>query len=425
MNPAIQVENLSKQYHIGAAGSGEYRTLRESFTAAATTGWTRARSLTVRKSPTKEVGTFWALKDVSFDVQPGEVVGIVGRNGAGKSTLLKILSRITEPSQGRAVIRGRVGSLLEVGTGFHPELTGRENIYMNGSVLGMAKRDIERKFDAIVDFSDVSRFLDVPVKRYSSGMQVRLAFSVAAHLDPQILVIDEVLAVGDAEFQSKCLGKMEDVSRHGRTVIFVSHQLAAVQRLCTRGVLLDTGRVTLAAGIDDVVASYVSSLARAATRPLPDRNDRRGDGALRFTSIAFLDGDDEPVNSVTSGEPVSILVGYSLHSTVNTKHLLFALSIKDRSGILVALFSTDELRPRLRPLVAHGYFRIDIPALLLRGGDYSINLWASRSDSNPANLHDSVERADTITVLPGDYWKVGSTNRSGSYSLIDARITTV
>ena len=258
MKPAIRVENLSKEYRLGAAQGAGYRTLRESLSGAARGAWGRVRrfSPAADARPTAEADRFWALDDVSFDVEPGEVVGIIGRNGAGKSTLLKILSRITEPTDGRVVVRGRVGSLLEVGTGFHPELTGRENIFMNGSILGMSRRDISCKFDEIVAFAEVEKFLDTPVKRYSSGMYVRLAFAVAAHLHPEILLVDEVLAVGDAGFQKKCLGKMHDVAQAGRTVLFVSHSMAAVRALCSRAILLREGQIQQVGDVGDVVASY-------------------------------------------------------------------------------------------------------------------------------------------------------------------------
>jgi lipopolysaccharide transport system ATP-binding protein len=245
----IQVENLGKQYHIGQRES--YLTLRETITKAVRAPFSRGRQT--------DDGLFWALKDVSFGVKRGEVLGIIGRNGAGKSTLLKILTRITEPTEGRATIHGRVASLLEVGTGFHPELTGRENIFLNGAILGMSKREIDRKFDEIVAFSEIEKFLDTPVKRYSSGMYVRLAFAVAAHMEPEILLIDEVLAVGDAQFQKKCLGKMGDVAREGRTILFVSHNMAAIQRLCRTSLWLSDGRVVAEGPVGDVVSSYLST----------------------------------------------------------------------------------------------------------------------------------------------------------------------
>ena len=239
---AIRVENLSKRYRIGERKS--YGTLRDVLAGIARSPLRRFRSRDhTFQSQTSKDGFIWALKDISFEVQRGEVIGIIGRNGAGKSTLLKILSRITKPTQGMSEIHGRVGSLLEVGTGFHPELTGRENIYLNGAILGMRRAEIERKFDEIVDFAEIEKFLDTPVKRYSSGMHVRLAFAVAAHLEPEILLVDEVLAVGDATFQKKCLGKMGDIADSGRTVLFVSHNLAAIHALCSRVYLIEQGQV--------------------------------------------------------------------------------------------------------------------------------------------------------------------------------------
>lgn len=256
MAPAISVTNLGKMYRLSHQGK-RTDSFREAITSALMSPLRRLRQI---RGTDETMEEFWALKDVSFDVQPGEVVGIIGRNGAGKSTLLKILSRIVEPTTGEIRLRGRVASLLEVGTGFHPELTGRENIYLNGSVLGMKKREIDRKFDEIVDFAEVEKFLDTPVKRYSSGMYVRLAFAVAAYLDPEILIVDEVLAVGDAEFQKKCLGKMKEVSTGtGRTVLFVSHNMAAVQSLCDTGVYLKSGAITAVGTVNSVIDKYMSA----------------------------------------------------------------------------------------------------------------------------------------------------------------------
>lgn len=266
--PIITVENLGKAYRLGLKEE-RYPTFREAMVGAARAPFRRFRHLSQRL-PDDEA--FWALQDVSFDVQSGDVVGIIGRNGAGKSTLLKILSRITEPTTGRAVLRGRVASLLEVGTGFHPELTGRENIYLNGSILGMKKAEIDRKFDEIVRFAEVERFLDTPAKRYSSGMYVRLAFAVAAHLEPEILIVDEVLAVGDAEFQQKCLGKIRDVARQdGRTVVFVSHNMGAVRTLCATCIRIDQGRLVAYGAVDDVVGEYLKGQGVEDRSPCPMR----------------------------------------------------------------------------------------------------------------------------------------------------------
>jgi lipopolysaccharide transport system ATP-binding protein len=254
MKPIIKVENLSKQYRLGAGGTPQM-TFRETLMQAAKSPLAKFR----KSEEEKEARHFWALKDIDFEIYPGEVVGIIGRNGAGKSTLLKILSRITEPTTGKIELYGRVGSLLEVGTGFHPELTGRENIFLNGAILGMRQSEIARKFDEIVDFAEVEKFIDTPVKYYSSGMYTRLAFAVAANLEPEILIVDEVLAVGDAEFQKKCLGKMKDVSEHGRTVLFVSHQMSAVAQLCSRGIMLKGGRVDFQGKSQDVIEAYLNS----------------------------------------------------------------------------------------------------------------------------------------------------------------------
>lgn len=291
MNPIISVENLSKVYRIGAkeevpdtlvgAAKGILKSPFENLR--------RLRSLDTSHSSKFDVNSdteiLWALQDVCFEVNQGDVVGVIGHNGAGKSTLLKILSRITEPTHGRAVIRGRVSSLLEVGTGFHPELTGRENIYMNGTILGMTKREIDRKFDEIVDFSGVEKFLDTPSKRYSSGMQVRLAFAVAAHLEPEILIVDEVLAVGDYQFQQKCVAKMKDVSTDGRTVVFVSHNLAALRSLCERGIVLNAGQIVEDATIGNAIQAYTSISEAVGKGALETRLDRTGSGRARLVDI--------------------------------------------------------------------------------------------------------------------------------------------
>jgi lipopolysaccharide transport system ATP-binding protein len=271
--PALAAHEISKRYVLGSGVRG-YRTVREAVTTAVSGAVRRAAS--GGPGPAGRRTHIWALRDVSFEVAPGELVGIIGRNGAGKTTVLKILSRITKPTSGRAEVRGRVGSLLEVGTGSHPELTGRENVYLSGAILGMSKAEIKRRFDEIVEFADIGDFLDTPIKRYSSGMKVRLAFAVAAHLEPEILIVDEVLAVGDAAFQRKCLGKMGDVTAEGRTVLFVSHNMAVIQGLCRRGIFLENGSIVTDASIEDAVRAYLRRLEENVSEDLLVRTDRRG-----------------------------------------------------------------------------------------------------------------------------------------------------
>jgi lipopolysaccharide transport system ATP-binding protein len=300
---AIEAHELSKRYRIGQMQAA-YGTLRDSLSRA-------GRRLAGDAGPRHKREEIWALRDVSFDVQQGEVLGLIGRNGAGKSTLLKLLTRITAPTSGHAVIRGRVGSLLEVGTGFNPELTGRENVFLNGSILGMKRREIQRKMSDIVEFSGVEKFLDTPVKRYSSGMYVRLAFSVAAHLEPEILLVDEVLAVGDAEFQQRCLGRMEDFSGTGRTVIFVSHNMQAVNQLCNRTIWLDEGSVMEDGDPSTVVTHYMQqSHAAGAQVTFPDDESAPGDDLVRLLSVRVVDGDGDTVETVDVRDAVGIEIRF-------------------------------------------------------------------------------------------------------------------
>ena len=310
--PVIQVEQLSKRYLIGHERAGRAgETFREMLMSNARRLGRTARDMTRGRQIVQgdEIEAFWALKNVSFDVREGEVLGVIGRNGAGKSTLLKILSRITEPTEGRVTVRGRVASLLEVGTGFHPELTGRENIFLNGAVLGMGRAEIRRKFDEIVAFADVEKFLDTPVKRYSSGMYVRLAFAVAAHLEPEILIIDEVLAVGDAEFQRKCLGKMQDVAGSGRTVLFVSHNMAAITSLCHRALLLADGKITLEGKTAEVVAHYSSTLTEETEQSFPADPNRPTITGVSVGRDALQRGDLDISIHFTSPTPIAIPIG--------------------------------------------------------------------------------------------------------------------
>jgi len=310
---AVRVDNLGKRYHIGQRA--HYNTVRESFSNLFTAPIARLRGRPISRPPSTHFrsNTFWALRNVSFELRQGELLGIIGRNGAGKSTLLKILSRITEPTEGTADIRGRVRSLLEVGTGFHPELTGRENIYLNGAILGMRRAEITRKFDEIVAFAEVERFIDTPVKWYSSGMYTRLAFSVAAHLEPEVLIVDEVLAVGDIAFQQRCLGKMEEVSAGGRTVFFVSHMMFAVTRLCKRVMLIDGGQVLADGPADGVVDQYMELIggdgSGARTWAVPDSSH---DGAVRLCSVRVRLESGQVADEVDLRYPVAIEMQYDV-----------------------------------------------------------------------------------------------------------------
>ncbi len=319
---------------------------------------------------------FWALKDVSFELQPGEVVGIIGRNGAGKSTLLKIISRITEPTTGRLSMRGRVGSLLEVGAGFHPELSGRENVYLSGVILGMTRHEISRKFDEIVSFAGIESFIDMPVKRYSSGMYVRLAFAVAAHLETEILVVDEALAVGDAQFQKKCLGRMDDVGKQGRTVLFVSHNLGAVMQLCPFSILLKQGTLITKGPSKPVIEDYLARLSSPANSlQTGEVNERSGDGRLRFTDAYLRNQSGDRIDTPVSGNPVAITLDFE--SERDLSHVQFMLTLYNQSGIAVTHCNVDACGAR--PQVPKGPGRVvcHIPKLPLPYGRYRLAIAAS------------------------------------------------
>jgi len=398
----ITVDKLSKLYRIGTAAQ-RHDSLRELIMSAATAPLRRLRRL--GEASAADAGAFWALKDVSFEVKRGEVLGIIGRNGAGKSTLLKILSRIVEPTEGRVRMRGRVASLLEVGTGFHPELTGRENIYLNGAILGMKKAEIDRKFDEIVAFSEIEKFLDTPVKRYSSGMYVRLAFAVAAHLDPEILICDEVLAVGDAAFQKKCLGKMQEVSRgQGRTVLFVSHNMAAVQSLCPKSILLKEGRAVAIGTTQDVVAVYVGT-GLGARKDVSRRTDREGDGSLRITGLSIASGSSDDVDVVHSGSEVRFVLDYATKREICRP--IFFLGVYDSYGMQLLHMNTRATGTPITDICGTGRISCIIPRLPLAPGRYYVTVAVMEQRGT---MLDRVPAAAELVVEAGDFYGTGDTS---------------
>ena len=371
----ISVTNLGKSYRISHQGDQQrYTTLRDVIMDKARRWFPRQKSENSgRAVPSRgaSVEQFWALQDVSFEVKRGEVVGIIGRNGAGKSTLLKVLSRITEPTKGRVHLRGRVASLLEVGTGFHPELTGRENVFLNGAILGMSRAEIRRKFDEIVAFAEVEKFLDTPVKRYSSGMYVRLAFAVAAHLEPEILIVDEVLAVGDSEFQKKCMGKMKDVAGQGRTVLFVSHNLGAVSTLCTSAMLLMTGRIVFRGEVDACIASY-SGAMEASNSVWEQKLGAKNDSPASFQRACL---------TIAGTQPNLILhLKCQINSAQKHRPAFLAVDIMDASGQgIMQAIPTLEGFVGSEPLTRHYEITIDLPPLV--PGHYSVSLWMGPHNS--------------------------------------------
>jgi len=360
----IDAKNLGKQYRIGAQRA-KYKSLRDEITRGAASLASRLRHPRANRN---SQNYFWALRDISFEILRGETVGVIGRNGSGKSTLLKLISGITYPSAGYATIRGRVGSLLEVGTGFHPELTGRENIYLNGAIIGMKKVEIDRKFDDIVSFAEISRFLDTPVKHYSSGMYVRLAFAVAAHLEPEILLVDEVLAVGDAAFQKKCLGKMEGVVQEGRTILFVSHNMSAVKQLCTRGILLNSGTVAYDGSIDEAVEQYVTIAQQDVASETVFEADPSQPMSITRLSTRNEQGDKTAYFS--SKESITVEIEYRVHEPLRDDHIFIILDRAD--GLLVLKTSDDDNGRETRMDLATGRYisRATFPGGILNEGYY-------------------------------------------------------
>ncbi|MGI8423845.1 MAG: ABC transporter ATP-binding protein [Chloroflexota bacterium] len=400
MYPAIAVERVGKRYSLGQRE--QYATLRDSLAnmGSALREWLRPGRATRSTDRADRRPCLWALRDVSFEVQPGQIVGVIGRNGAGKSTLLRILTRITEPTEGQALLRGRVGSLLEVGTGFHPELTGRENVFLNAAILGMKRADVLRRLDDIVGFAEIDRFLDTPVKRYSSGMYMRLAFSVAAHLEPDIFLVDEVLAVGDSAFQKKCLGRMNEVAREGRTVLFVSHNLAAVSGLTRETIWLEQGRLVRFGPSEDVIREYMAAsnlaqlsggwadLTDAAVRARPTKRIAE---VVRFRSIRLLDSGGTTVGTFLEGEPICVQLTFDVRERVTVLELL--CNVLTSSGLLIFNCLGGKREVDLDPGSYQTSFRMD--PNILRPGMYELHLYAKTGIPQ-----DLVEPAIALTIEP-------------------------
>jgi lipopolysaccharide transport system ATP-binding protein len=422
--PIIEIRNIGKKYNISHQRGG-YLTLRDVITNIFRNpfGFLKKKAkVIIGRSRTEE---FWALDDVSFDVEKGDVIGIIGHNGAGKSTLLKILSQITPPTTGEIKINGRVGSLLEVGTGFHPELTGRENIFLNGAILGMKRDDIVKKFDEIVEFSGVQKFLDTPVKYYSSGMYVRLAFSVAAHMEPDVLIIDEVLAVGDAEFQKKCLGKMDDITRkEGRTILFVSHNLAAIQNLCKKCILLENGKIKFFGDTDQAIFEYTKKgLVNEPFKKIKPENHIRGTYEAKIKNVKISNGSGSLAGSFLINEKISFEVDYLV--TEKSRELSFWVLFSDQNGLVVLNSLQKDSRELIRPVVGEQKIKIDFDNLGLMPGVYMIAIGIfAHNTINSFEFADWVEPAQSLQIEPsfmdGSEFdgRMGMVNKTASWTQI-------
>ena len=390
MKPILEIKGISKKYRIENA-TQPYLSLRESILSF------------LKPSSRKE--EFWALKDVSFDVMPGDTLGVIGKNGAGKSTLLKILSKITPPTSGKIISRGRIASLLEVGTGFHPELTGKENIFLNGSILGMKRTEIQKQFDAIVDFSGVEKFINTPLKHYSSGMQLRLAFAVSAFLEPEILIIDEVLAVGDAEFQKKCMGKMGDISKSGRTILFVSHNMGAIQNLCNKGLVLKEGQIVFSGSVDDSINSYVNSNSNSLP-DLKDRKDRQGTGKIKINHVRVTNIKNEPVDIAYSGQDVNVVFEYETGNEIleePMKDVIMSLQLKNNQGIPIFLHHNRIIKKKFDVTTNKGSFTAEIKRIPLPQSSYFISFSVIQNNV----VIDMMDDVYKLEISDGNYFGLG------------------
>jgi lipopolysaccharide transport system ATP-binding protein len=396
-NVAIKVENISKMYKLLHKDVNKSDTLMGSMTSF-------AKKMVSGKVLQNKQEDFWALKDINFEINQGDRVGIIGRNGAGKSTLLKVLSKIVLPTTGRIEYTGRMASLLEVGTGFHGDLSGRENIYLNGSILGMSKHEIDSKFDEIVAFSEIEKFLDTPVKRYSSGMYVRLAFAIAAHLEPEILIVDEVLAVGDAAFQKKCLGKMKEVSGSGRTILFVSHHMAAIQNLCDKCIYLKNGELIDYGTSELIIPKYLQSSSASSTVNLADRADRSGNGKLRFNSFEIFDSENNSLDYAMCGKPLLIEMKMELKDESSLSHVRISIGIDDDQGNRIAILSNDITNQIFEKVNnKETKIKIRIPKLSIKKGEYTLTLFSEANSS----ITDWVQEAVVLKVEAGDFFNTG------------------
>lgn len=410
--PVIQVKNISKAYRIGmqdaeteSLGQAVFQWLKSPLR-----NLRRLRNLSRFELNKQEEDVLWALKNVSFEVNQGEVLGIVGKNGAGKSTLLKVLSQVTPPTLGEIRMKGRVASLLEVGTGFNPELTGRENVYLNGTILGMTKAEVDEKYDEIIEFSGVEKFIDTPVKRYSSGMKVRLAFAVAAHLDPEILVIDEVLAVGDAEFQRRCLGKMQDVAQGGRTVLFVSHNMPAVSSLCTRAVLMQQGELVFSGDVQDVINRYLQAQTERSETPLAEQTERKGNGVVRFEEIGFSLMPEDPMgNTLYVGQTGYIHLSVQVQDTEKLDQASFVIVVQDRQHQVLATLHTRFTGKLLGLKTGKQRVTCSIPKVSMIPGKYwvTVRCMLGGESGGTAELTDHIDQAAFFFVEGGDFYGSG------------------
>ncbi len=410
MQPIIEVKNLGKKYQIGEKQS--YLALRDTLTNLAKSPLRWFKGKTKGRGDLAGKNDFWALQDLNFEIQKGEVIGIIGKNGAGKSTLLKVLSQITPPTTGEIKLRGRVGSLLEVGTGFNPELTGRENIFLNGAILGMRKNEIKEKLNQIIEFSGVEKFIDTPVKRYSSGMYVRLAFAVAAHLDPEILIIDEVLAVGDTEFQKKCLGKMSDITKEdGRTILFVSHNMAAIKQLCKRTILLENGKVKMTGDTSKVIDYYLTQVNVLSVTPLKERADRRGNQNLKLTKCYLSDNGGNHTSQIICGDDITLVFEYECKEGIILNNVVLGADITNENGHSLFICHSGLTKTDFGNISGSGILKCKIKRIPLTSGSYTAN---ARIINDGIEL-DYLSNVLAFDVLPGDFFGTGSDIHFGQF----------